>query len=387
MGQFKGHVTTFDAHSILWQFPFEGKNSGVLWGNIVSMTMRLRLRPNHRPYALVHLVLGFMRKYKRTTSLLTILALIFFIVYGRTIFHVTKEFIVHSNFNFKLCKRFHQMTHLEQSHSKVPKIIHQIFLNASDDSVEFFRKYTSHRESWQQKNPDFKYILWNEEKIQKLINKSYPSIMPLYRSYKDKWIARSDIARYIVVHFMGGVYADIDLQCTNSLTSLYAELGDKSVALNYSYTPFGIANDFFLASKNHEFMAHVIDGLPEADVLYFTPYLNTMFRTGPMYMLGRYLNYIHQEDIYFLQDSRLYTSGKIGDNSWHGHGLDGYFITVVYTGVDSLQLISVILLIIFIVRLNKLFRVRKSLVRKSKSNVRIFDRRSVSLPILEEEAL
>lgn len=348
--------------------------------------MRLSFRPRHHPKVLLRSAIGLLYQHKRITSLVSVLCLIFFVVYAKTIFHVTKEFVVHSNFNFKLCKRFHQMTHVE-NHSKVPKIIHQVFLNASENSMEFFQRYESYRQSWKQMNPDFQYILWNEEKIEKVINISYPSIMPLYKRYKDIWIARSDIARYVVVHYMGGVYADIDLECTRSMTDLYKELGEKTVALNYTYKPFGIANDFFLASKNHEFMAHVIDGLPEADVLYFTPYLNTMFRTGPMYMLGRYLNYIHQEDIYFLQDSQLYTSGKNRDDSWHGHGIDGYFITVVMTSVDSLQLISVILLIVFIVRLNNLFRVRKSLVQKSKNNLRIFDRRSISLPILEEEAL
>lgn len=236
-------------------------------------------------------------------------------------------------------------------------------------------------------NPDFKYILWNEPQIIDVINKSYPSIMPLYKRYRDVWIARSDIARYVVVHYMGGVYADIDLECTRSLNDLYREIGEKSVALNYSYSPFGIANDFFLASRNHEFMAHVIDGLPEADVLYFTPYLNTIFRTGPMYMLGRYLNYIHQQDIYFLQNSQLYTSGKNRDDSWHGHGVDGYVISVLYNGLDSLQLISVIFLIVCIVRLTNLLKVRRSLVKKSKSSVRLFDKRAISLPRLEEEAL
>lgn len=220
--------------------------------------------------------------------------------------------------------------------------------------------------------------------IDTLINKSYPSIFPLYQRYHGIWQARADIARYLVVHYMGGIYADIDLMCKKSMNDLYREIGDRRVALNYSYNPFGIANDFFIASKNHEFMAHVLDGLQDADVIYFTPFLNTVFRTGPMYMLGRYLNYPHQEDIYFLQSSQLYVASEHQRPSWYG--IDGYVIAIIWNGVDSLQVISVILLIVFIVRLNKLIRIRRKLVLKSRKRVQFFDRNAI-LPIMEEEPL
>lgn len=277
------------------------------------------------------------------------------------------------------------MTHVETKHSAMPKIIHQVFLNVSTNRLEFFEKYEPYRRSWREKNPDFKYILWNASMIDHLINTSYPSIGPLYTRYRDIWQARADIARYLVVHYMGGIYSDIDIKCKRSMDELYSEIGDKRVALNYTYNPFGIANDFFVASKNHEFMAHVLDGLQDADVFYFTPFLNSMFRTGPMYMLGRYLNYPHQEDIYFLQSSQLYIFSE-GHEKVAWHGFDGYVIAMIWKSVDSLQVISIILLVVFIVRLNKLIRVRSKLVHKSSRHVKFFDRRSI-MPIMEEELL
>lgn len=346
--------------------------------------MKIRLKPNHHPIVILRACRACMSAHSKLVKAVVLLLLIFLLIYGKTVFHVTKEFITHSNFNFNLCKRFHQMTHVEAKQSAIPKIIHQVFLNASTNRIEFYEKFETYRNSWREHNPDFQYILWNSTMIDSLINKSYPSIGPLYQRYHDIWQARADIARYLVVHFMGGIYADIDLLCKKSMSGLYGEIGDRRVALNYTYNPFGIANDFFVASKNHEFMAHVLDGLQDADVIYFTPFLNSMFRTGPMYMLGRYLNYPHQEDIYFLQSSQLYVTGDNRGPAWHG--IDGYVIAFIWNGVDSLQLISVILLVVFIVRLNKLIRIRRKLVHKSRKRVQFFDRKAV-LPIMEEEPL
>lgn len=346
--------------------------------------MKIRLKSSHHPSVLFQAAKQKLKNHSKLVFGISFLFAIFLLFYGKTIFHVTGEFLTHSNFNFNLCKRFHQMTHVETRQSVIPKIIHQVFLNVSTNRVEFFDKYESYRQTWREMNPDFRYILWNESMIDDLINKSYPSIGPLYKRYHNVWQARADIARYVVVHNMGGVYADIDIACKKGMNALYTEIGEKRVALNYTYNPFGIANDFFVASKNHEFMAHVLDGLQAADVLYFTPFLNSMFRTGPMYMLGRYLNYPHQEDIYFLQSSQLYISSENQDRSWHG--FDGYVIAVIWNGVDSLQIISIVLLIVFIVRLNKLIKVRSKLIQKSRRRVKFFDRRTVT-PIMEEEDL
>ncbi|KAH3792847.1 uncharacterized protein LOC127838563 [Dreissena polymorpha] len=326
--------------------------------------MRIQLRPTHRPEVLLGAAKAKLYVHKRLIAVLCFCFSLFLLLYGKTIFHVTREFVIHSNFNFNLCKRFHHISYAENVRSSVPKVIHQIFLNASEDHIEFFRQNIQNMDSWQRMNPDFMYILWNESMVVGLINKSYPSVLHLYERYKDVWIARMDIARYVVVHHMGGAYADIDLECKRPIGELYQEIGDRKVALNYSYEPFGIANNFFVASRNHEFLAHVIDGLAEADVLYFTPYINLMFRTGPMYLLGRYLNYIHKEDIFIMQTSQVYVVVDQSDHSWHG--LDGLFIRFVWTSVNAIHLLSILVILVFMVRIHSLLTVRREIV----SNIR-----------------
>lgn len=297
---------------------------------------------------------------------------IFFVIfYSKTVVHVVKEFYSHNNFNIKLCNRFHSITE-ERTNEQIPKLIHQIFFNLSDNRVEFWKKFRPYQQTWIQKNPDHQYILWNASMIEELLNKSYPSVKPLYNRYQSNWVVRADIARYLVVHHMGGVYADLDVMCKRSMNELYHQKGDKSVVLNYTLNPFGISNDFFMAAKNHEFMAHVIDGLEEADVFYLTPYVNTMFRTGPMFMLGRYLNYPHQEDIYLIPQASIHAfiDSTIHGQSWYN--VDGQFIAIVWNGVSPIQVLSLILMIVFIVRLCKLIRIRRNLIKRSYRQVRFY---------------
>ncbi len=44
--------------------------------------------------------------------------------------------------------------------SKIPKIIHQIWIGPKPRPSKFM-------ETWAKKNPDFEYILWNEDEFQK----------------------------------------------------------------------------------------------------------------------------------------------------------------------------------------------------------------------------
>lgn len=325
----------------------------------------------------------FMNQSKLTILLEIILA-IFLIFYSKTLLHVTKEFFIHKNFNIKLCRRFHQHEEAfaEKAPSEIPKIIHQVFFNLSDNRIEFMKKFKPYQQTWIEKNPDHQYILWNATMIDELINKSYPHVAPIYNRYRAHWVVRADIARYLVVHHMGGVYADLDVLCKRSMNDLYSKIGDKSVVLNYTYNPIGISNDFFIAAKNSEFMEHVIDGLEQADLIYLTPYVNTMFRTGPMFMLGRYLNYPHKDEhIYLIPQSSIYIDSSTHGRSWYE--FDGQVIAIFWDGVSPVQILSIILLIYFIVRLNKLIKVRRTLLRQTKRQVRY--RHQYKIP--EHEAL
>lgn len=57
--------------------------------------------------------------------------------------------------------------------------------------------------------PKYTIRLWTNYVIIKLIRVKYTCLLPTYRRYPHN-IERADIARLVVVHAEGGIYADLD---------------------------------------------------------------------------------------------------------------------------------------------------------------------------------
>lgn len=49
-----------------------------------------------------------------------------------------------------------------------------------------------------------------------------PDLLALFRSY-PYWVQRSDVARYVILHRHGGVYADFHIACAGALEGLVGE--------------------------------------------------------------------------------------------------------------------------------------------------------------------
>ena len=102
----------------------------------------------------------------------------------------------------------------EMSKEKIPNIIHQIWMG--DDPIP--QEWT---DSWKKKNPNFKHILWTEEKIRKmgLVNMS---LFDDYKNLKKKdgrimYHAMADVARTEILYKYGGVFLDADMECIESI--------------------------------------------------------------------------------------------------------------------------------------------------------------------------
>ena len=285
--------------------------------------------------------------YKKTT-IVGLSLFILVLVYANTLTHVSREFFFQTNFNPENFRTLNR-----SGVDPIPKIIHQIFFNLSENRIEFMKKYQPYRQTWKDLNPDHLYILWNASMIDKLVNESYPEVKPIYNKYNEQWVVRADIARYLVIHNKGGVYADIDVKCKQNLNNLYEAADYKRVILNYTYNPYGVSNDFFAASRNHVFMKHVIDGLNQSDVPYLTPYMGTMFRTGPMFMLGRYLSYPFKSEIYLIpkRSAQAYVDSSDHGKSWYS--IDGKIIDTVWVKIGPLKLVFAVIVIVLVVRYTK----------------------------------
>ena len=141
----------------------------------------------------------------------------------------------------------------------IPAIIHQTWRN-SDLPVP-----TRLPQSWQDKNPAWEYRFWTDADLENLVRAHYPDLLDLYLGVA-KPVQRADIARYLIMHRFGGLYADIDTECLASLDFL---LGESRVVLSEEprehwdiarlrAMPYLLFNGTFASPAGHRFWDHVI---------------------------------------------------------------------------------------------------------------------------------
>jgi hypothetical protein len=89
----------------------------------------------------------------------------------------------------------------------LPKIIHQIWIGPKPMPVAMMN-------TWKEKNPDFEYILWTEEEIQKrgMIFQCQRQIDSM-----EEYCGKADIMRYEILFYFGGIFIDADSVCLEPL--------------------------------------------------------------------------------------------------------------------------------------------------------------------------
>ncbi len=99
----------------------------------------------------------------------------------------------------------------------VPRIIHQIWIQGAASLPARYVKYCG---TWRSKNPEWRYILWDDGSLTQLMERHHPQLLYRYREYADL-AARSDIGRYALLEALGGVYADVDTECVRPIDELF----------------------------------------------------------------------------------------------------------------------------------------------------------------------
>ena len=91
--------------------------------------------------------------------------------------------------------------------SIIPRKIHQIWIGN-----KLPRQYSLWMKTWKKLNPEWDYILWDDEMINKfnLVNK-------VAYNASDNPGFKSDIARYEILNKFGGLYVDTDFECLKKI--------------------------------------------------------------------------------------------------------------------------------------------------------------------------
>ena len=97
---------------------------------------------------------------------------------------------------------------------QIPKVIHQIWFQGYNNIPPHLLEYHN---SWITINPNYKVIVWDEHKIEELVNTTDDKwIKELYFSY-TKMIQKIDFAKYLILYTFGGIYMDMDIKCLKSI--------------------------------------------------------------------------------------------------------------------------------------------------------------------------
>ena len=94
---------------------------------------------------------------------------------------------------------------------KIPKIIWQTF---KTNEVPLIMK--DYVDSWIIKNPEYEYKFFDDEDVLKFLRNDFPKYYEGYNAIKYG-ASKADLWRYLIIYKYGGVYADMDCQCINSL--------------------------------------------------------------------------------------------------------------------------------------------------------------------------
>jgi hypothetical protein len=165
----------------------------------------------------------------------------------------------------------------------IPKIIHNIWIEGYENLPNENKiNYLNIKKS----NPDWEFLIWDDEMIKKLLQK-YPSLSDMYNKNTytvfDRDSIKSHIARYIIMKEYGGLYFDIEFNCTASFDKLFSNENNKSESnetificksnmnyWNYIYSlqKTKYSSRFMAMDKNHPIWNKVIEKLKHATTKY-----------------------------------------------------------------------------------------------------------------------
>lgn len=212
----------------------------------------------------------------------------------------------------------------------IPNIVHQIWKD--NDLSTYPLTASAGTWQWRFENTNYTIKLWTEADIVTLVKASYPWFLSTYESYTYD-IQRADVARLMVVHHQGGVYADLDAypsQDTSAATiSCLQNLGYQAI-LAPTGQDRGISNHFFMAERDSEFLLWALHEAKKRAVSasgrFMLPYMAVFWSTGPMMVtsvMNEYAWLYNQaaeiKSMAVLQDAYLHSFiHHAAGRSWHG---------------------------------------------------------------------
>ena len=160
--------------------------------------------------------------------------------------------------------------------AKIPKKIHQVHLGGKPLSD----KEKKWRDSWVKHNPEWEYILWDDELVSSQLSITHEDIYNKCKSYSEK----SDVLRFEILYQFGGLYIDTDFECLKPIDPLFKnkELVIFTQINDPKDTQTPLCGAFLGATQRNSDIKKLIDGLPERQKLHGHKIASVKF--GPVYL-------------------------------------------------------------------------------------------------------
>ncbi len=133
----------------------------------------------------------------------------------------------------------------------------------------------NHLARWRALHADWDVRLWTDATMREFVAQDYPELLRLYDGYEEP-IQRADAFRYLVLHRLGGVYADLEIAPLRAIDGLIAGQGcivglepyeHIGPDLRHSGVPYLLSNAFMGAGAGNPYIAAILDLLPRlADI-------------------------------------------------------------------------------------------------------------------------
>jgi mannosyltransferase OCH1-like enzyme len=142
----------------------------------------------------------------------------------------------------------------------LPKLIHQTVKDKHSMSCEVQESI----QSWIDMNPGYTHILYDDADLLDFVRQHFPDLLPIYQGLPTN-IERTDTWRYLVLHKLGGVYADSDVKCMQPISTWNQEHSFDAALM------VGIAKRNTKTGDTREFNQFVMAAMPAHPVLATMP--------------------------------------------------------------------------------------------------------------------
>lgn len=200
----------------------------------------------------------------------------------------------------------------------IPHTFHQVWFDIGNGRTPPAR-YASFQESWRNKHPDAKFILWNERKSLELLETYHPEFVPIFLSYKNRMYQIDAIRLFILLHH-GGIYIDMDMYADKCIYPLLDENKGKVVLCRCRMIKQMINNFFMAAPPNHPFFHFAIQQLRIRSNSMFhleKSVVGTLYVAGP-WMLHSCTSLYHEPSDLCILPYQTFSSQHTGQRENYG---------------------------------------------------------------------